>query len=245
MKILKSLRRKLKIKLSLMQEKRRRRSGRLYPRNVPQHLSQIDLGEELTRVPSITSFQNHPPREASLISHISTTTDLYSERESSEELFPGSLSLLSSRSFIVEQSAADEGFCDFSQRFIFPVKTGENVQLSELELRADSWLNGTVKVANLAYNKTVFVRWSTDNWISYQDTVASYGYSSEEFTHDWFSFTLHSSCMPDDTVPAAGKSADDGGSDSGVCVELAVAYRVNGMEFWDNNNGENFQLLLN
>lgn len=232
-----------------MQEKRRRKSGSLYPRYVPQHLSQIDLGEELIRVPSITSLQNHPPSAQSLISHLSISTE-DTDRELSEELFPfdswvsqSRLSSVSSLSYAVEQSRTnktDEGFCDFNQRFLFPVKTEENVQLAELELRADCTLNGTVKVVNLDYNKTVFVRWTIDNWASHQDTMASYSCSSDGLTHDLFTFTL------DYNWPAVVSLAADKDADcAGVCVQLAVAYQVNGTEFWDNNDGENFQVLCN
>ncbi len=230
MKILKSLKRKLKIKLSLMQEKRRRKSGSLYPRYVPQHLSQIDLGEELIRAPSITSLQNHFPRVPSLISQLSSSSSTdYTERESSGELFTNDSCFSSLGS---EQSQTnDEGFCAFNQRFLFPLKTGQNVQLSELELRADSTLNGIVRVANLAYNKTVFIRWTTDNWISCQDTRANYCYSSEQYTHDSFTFTL------DVSLPVRGHD--------GVCVELAIGYQVNNALYWDNNQGENFQILCN
>ena len=32
--------------------------------------------------------------------------------------------------------------------------------------------------------------------------------------------------------------------EGGVCVKLAVAYQVNGQEFWDNNQQQNFLLEL-
>ncbi len=75
MNILKTLQRKLRIKISIMREKRRRRNISVYPRIVPQHLSQIDLGEELTlaalqeplpTVPSLTALQEPPPTVPSL-----------------------------------------------------------------------------------------------------------------------------------------------------------------------------------
>ena len=246
MNILKTLKRKLRIKISLMQEKRRRHNGSLYPHIVPQHLSQIDLGEELTRAPSITSLQEPLTRVPSLTSLQSTFSDFDFEQESLEELLvdeesqsltrSSSLTLLSSDEQPpkeeVQLVATDEGFCDSSQPKLWPVDMRNNVQLVELRLTADSNMSGTVMVANLAYHKRVFVRWTANNWASYHDTMASYDDSSEGFSHDWFRFTIDSNSVCNET-------------DGGVCVELAVAYHVNGMEFWDNNGGENFGILLN
>ncbi len=104
------------------------------------------------------------------------------------------------------------------------------VKLVKFRLSNDSKLSGTVMVANLAYHKNIFIRWTDNNWASYQDTMASYDDSSEGFSHDWFKFTIDSDSVCKDT-------------DGGVCVELAVAYQVNGMEFWDNNEEKNYTIL--
>ncbi len=203
MNILKTLKRKLTLKISFMREKRRRRNGSVYPRIVPQR--QIDLGEELTSL-----------QESLTIS--SSLTSLGSDEQPPKEEIP----------FV----ATDEGFCDSSQPKLWPVDMRSNVQLVELRLTADSKLSGRVMVANLAHHKNIFVRWTANNWASYQDTVASHDDSSERLSHDWFTFTIDSDSVCKDT-------------NGGVCVELAVAYQVNGMEFWDNNGGDNFGLLLN
>ncbi len=238
MNILKTLKRKLRNKISLMQEKRRRRNGSLYPRIVPQHLSQIDVGEELIRAPSITSLQEPLTRVPSLTSLQSTFSDFnFAEQESPEELpltrSPSLTSLSSDDQPSKEEVplvATDEGFCDSSQPKLWPVDTTSDVQLVELRLTADSKLSGTVMVTNLAYHKNIFIRWTDNNWASYQDTVASYDDSSEGFSHDWFTFTIDSDSVCKDTA-------------GGVCFELAVAYQVNGMEFWDNNEEKNYTIL--
>ena len=66
-----------------MREKRRRQNlGRkepsLYPIDVPLHLSQIDLGEELTRVPSLTSLQE-PEQTGEPLSRVPSLTSLFSD----------------------------------------------------------------------------------------------------------------------------------------------------------------------
>ena len=113
----------------------------------------------------------------------------------------------------------------------WPADYGRNVQLVELKLSADCKLTGTVMVANLAYHKNIFIRWTSNNWATYHDTVASYDHSSLGYTHDWFTFSADSTLLQN-------------GKDGGVCVELAVAYQVNGLEFWDNNQQQNFTVLL-
>ena len=117
-----------------------------------------------------------------------------------------------------------------SKEIVLPVPDiSTTVKLVKFRLSTDSKLSGTVMVANLAYHKNIFVRWTVNNWATYQDTVASHDDSSEGFSHDWFTFTIDSDSVCKDT-------------DGGVCVELAVAYQVNGMEFWDNNVQQNYVL---
>ena len=76
---------KLRSKISSMKEKRRRKNlGRkdsLYPIDVPLHLSQIDLGEELTRVPSLTSLQEAEQTEQTgqPLSRVPSLTSLFSD----------------------------------------------------------------------------------------------------------------------------------------------------------------------
>ena len=251
-KFLTTLKRKLRSKISSMKEKRRRqnlgRKDSLYPIDVPLHLSQIDLGEELTRVPSLTSLQEAEqteqtgeplPRVPSLTSLFS---DFHFDCTAGEPLsrVPSLTSLFSDFDFEHEQEAqtdestevvtTEETVEPSCQEMQWAVDTRRNVQLVELRLSADCKLSGTVVVANLAYHKNVFVRWTADNWATYQDQVASYDHTSDGYSHDWFVFSTDSLLLH---------------QEGEVCVELAVAYQVNGQEFWDNNQQQNFELLLN
>ena len=263
---------KLRSKISSMKEKRRRKNlGRkdsLYPIDVPLHLSQIDLGEELTRVPSLTSLQEAEQTEQTgePLSRVPSLTSLFSdfnfdceheqeaqtdestEAEQTEQTgqplsrVPSLTSLFSDFNFECEheqETQADEStevatteetVEPSCQKMQWAVDTRRNVQLVELRLSADCKLGGTVVVANLAYHKNVYVRWTADNWASYQDQVASYAHSSDDYSHDWFVFSIDSPLLR---------------QEGGVCVELSVAYQVDGQEFWDNNQQQNFELLLN
>ena len=219
-----TLKRNLRSKISLLKEKRRRRNlGRkdsLYPYDVPLHLSQIDLGEELTREPSLISLQE-AEQTGEPLSRVPSLTSLFSAYN-----FECEQEAQTDKS--TELPANEEAVESPSQEMEWPVDTRRNVQLVELRL-LDCKLSGTVMVANLAYHKNVFVRWTADNWASYHDQVASYDHSSDGYSHDWFLFSIDSPLLY---------------QEGGVCIKLAVAYQVNGQEFWDNNQQQNFLLEL-
>ncbi|KAA3675970.1 uncharacterized protein DEA37_0004062 [Paragonimus westermani] len=98
-------------------------------------------------------------------------------------------------------------------------------------------LSGTIKVRNLAFEKQVWIRLTTDNWHSYTDHVALYSHkmsgglihSASRF--DTFTFQLT-------VVPQLENTQQ---SDS---IEFAIRYMVGPCgaygQYWDNNNGKNY-----
>ena len=96
------------------------------------------------------------------------------------------------------------------------------VSLECLTGRNDS-ISGYIKVSNLAFQKTVAIRSTTDNWVTFKDTQAQY--CESDHTTDRFSFEL------------------SGPFERGK-LELAVCYTVNGLEWWDNNHGQNYVFVL-
>ncbi|KAJ2386255.1 protein phosphatase 1, regulatory subunit [Coemansia sp. RSA 2611] len=93
---------------------------------------------------------------------------------------------------------------------------------------ADQTLCGTIKVHNLAFEKQVFVRMTTDEWKTAEDIPAAFqrsitGVDSNCPGVDRFRFAI--------PVPAA---------DHAAFISLCVCYRVNGQEFWDNHRGANY-----
>uniref|UniRef100_UPI0037E8F1B2 protein phosphatase 1 regulatory subunit 3E n=1 Tax=Semicossyphus pulcher TaxID=241346 RepID=UPI0037E8F1B2 len=87
-------------------------------------------------------------------------------------------------------------------------------------------LSGFVRVLNLAFEKSVSLRYSLNNWITFMDSLASYVPSSSDGVTDKFSFKI---VMP--------TSFDNGGT-----LQFAIKYCVEGEEFWDNNNGNNYKV---
>ncbi|XP_054708943.1 protein phosphatase 1 regulatory subunit 3B-like [Uloborus diversus] len=94
----------------------------------------------------------------------------------------------------------------------------------------DDNLYGSIKVRNLAYEKNVFVRVTFDRWVSYVDITASYVKHrlQRQSVYDTFSFTTRVS-------PAAFRYQ---------VIELCVCFKCNGKEYWDNNGGINYRLVM-
>ena len=87
----------------------------------------------------------------------------------------------------------------------------------------DRTLTGIVVVENLAFEKTVTVRYSLDEWRSFSETLGNYIPNSSTGNTDRFLFVI--------TVPRRSKS-----------VEFAIRFSISGQEFWDNNHGRNYRL---
>uniref|UniRef100_A0A182S5Z8 CBM21 domain-containing protein n=1 Tax=Anopheles maculatus TaxID=74869 RepID=A0A182S5Z8_9DIPT len=84
-------------------------------------------------------------------------------------------------------------------------------------------ITGTVRVRNLDFHKSVYVRYTLDNWRSYADLQAVYAENSCDGFSDKFSFTLH------------GNSVQ-----VGQRIEMAIRFHCRGEQFWDNNYDTNY-----
>lgn len=87
-------------------------------------------------------------------------------------------------------------------------------------------LSGIVRVLNLAFEKSVLLRYSLNNWITFMDSLASYVPCSSDGVTDRFRFKI--------VTPTY--------LDSGGTLQFAIKYCVGGEEFWDNNNGNNYKV---
>ncbi|XP_070521125.1 protein phosphatase 1 regulatory subunit 3C isoform X2 [Cardiocondyla obscurior] len=101
-----------------------------------------------------------------------------------------------------------------------------NVSLENVIVReSEQCLVGTVKVRNLAYDKEVVVRISSDSWSTHEDVHCTYvaqpGSPGPLILYDTFRFRL--------TLPVASN-----------VIEFCVRYRAEGKESWDNNEGKNY-----
>ncbi|XP_071556803.1 protein phosphatase 1 regulatory subunit 3C isoform X1 [Temnothorax nylanderi] len=102
----------------------------------------------------------------------------------------------------------------------------DNVSLENVIVReSEQCLVGTVKVRNLAYDKEIVVRASSDNWSTHEDVHCTYvaqpGSPGSLILYDTFRFRL--------TLPVASD-----------IIEFCVRYRTEAKESWDNNEGKNY-----
>lgn len=118
----------------------------------------------------------------------------------------------------------------------FPAESFERkvapVRLDRLFLASDhKTLVGTVAVANLAFHKSVVARFTLDYWKTTSEVMAEYNQDVRKKQandgYDRFNFNI--------------KLADQANLESKTLF-LCVRYNVNGQEYWDNNNGMNFQV---
>ncbi|XP_058837640.1 glycogen-binding subunit 76A isoform X2 [Topomyia yanbarensis] len=84
-------------------------------------------------------------------------------------------------------------------------------------------ITGTVRVRNLDFHKSVYVRYTIDNWRSFADLQASYVPNSCDGFSDKFAFTIY------------GHSVQ-----IGQRIEMAVRFHCRGQQFWDSNYNTNY-----
>lgn len=118
----------------------------------------------------------------------------------------------------------------------FPVETparkARPVRLERVWLSNDhKFLIGSIVVANLAFSKAVVCRFTLDYWKTTSEVNAEYICEItpriSEQCHDRFNFSIKLS----DLANLETKT-----------LYFAIKYCVNGQEYWDNNNGTNFQV---
>lgn len=106
------------------------------------------------------------------------------------------------------------------------------VRVERLFLSSDKKkLVGSVAVANLAFHKHVVARFTLDYWKTTSEVVAEYNhdvrkkYANDGYDRFYFNIQLS------DQVNLESK-----------VMFLCVRYNTNGQEYWDNNNGTNYQV---
>lgn len=84
-------------------------------------------------------------------------------------------------------------------------------------------VNGTVRVRNLDFHKSVYVRYSMDGWRSFNEIQANYVPNSCDGFSDQFCFIIYLYHL-----------------ELGRQFEVAVRFHCKGFQYWDNNDGHNY-----
>ncbi|KAK2000851.1 hypothetical protein LX36DRAFT_738511 [Colletotrichum falcatum] len=113
-----------------------------------------------------------------------------------------------------------------------PIRKSLPVRLERVWLSPDQKnLLGSVAVANLAFQKFVTCRFTLDYWKTTSEVAAEYSHEIRPHdgpvSQDRFAFTIKLS----DLANLETKT-----------LFFCIKYSVNGQDFWDNNNGTNFQV---
>ncbi len=97
-----------------------------------------------------------------------------------------------------------------------------NVKANRLSHQTPAYYSIQTTVRNLDYTKIVRVRYTLDNWNTYQDADLSYQYSDNGTDTEKWLVTLN---LDEDVMDS---------------FHYCIYYQVNGQTYWDNNFGENY-----
>ncbi|NWQ67290.1 PPR3B phosphatase, partial [Neopipo cinnamomea] len=125
-------------------------------------------------------------------------------------------------SFVLDFVQPSMDYLDFRSRLETDCVCLENCVLKERSVL------GTVKVKNLAFEKTVKIRVTFDTWKSFVDYPCQYVkdmYGGPD--QDTFSFDI--------SLPERIQSHER--------VEFAISFECNGKAYWDNNRGRNYRII--
>ena len=101
-----------------------------------------------------------------------------------------------------------------------------NVSLENVIVNGSTSIHGTVKVKNIAYQKTVTVRITFNDWSSHTDIPCDYVNNAyENGIYDTFQFII-------DAPPSFFEKRD--------LIQFCICYECKSQQFWDNNSGRNY-----
>lgn len=173
-----------------------------------------DRGFALEQVKVMTEPSDCPPRwRDEFFEHVTRGETVKADLDRWEPMFP--------------QPASD--YLEFRRKLERSCVSLENVIAKE----TDQTVTGTVKVKNIAFDKEVSVRVTTDSWVTTTNYPCCYVPSGSEGTsvydlYDTFSFTFE--------IPPEAAS-------KGSTIVFCILYSCEGLEYWDNNGGSNYKLI--
>ncbi|XP_060788831.1 protein phosphatase 1, regulatory subunit 3Ca [Neoarius graeffei] len=132
----------------------------------------------------------------------------------------GALNPIQSRILDFRQPVAD--YLDFRKRLL-----KNSVCLESCMLQGHT-LTGTIKVRNLSFKKSVYIRITFDSWKNHRDVECTFMNNICGCRDtDTFVFVIE--------IPACMLPQDS--------VEFCISYTSSGQMYWDNNDGKNYALV--
>ncbi|KAJ3153077.1 hypothetical protein HDU86_005375 [Geranomyces michiganensis] len=108
--------------------------------------------------------------------------------------------------------------------------------LDSIKIDNDKVLVGTVLVRNLAFEKTVSVHYTIDNWATSHDILATF--------NNVVTAAVGNIKGLDKFVFKIDLNREFGAPTNSANLTFAVCYDVNGQQYWDNNSGANYKVNL-
>ncbi|KAI8637175.1 putative phosphatase regulatory subunit-domain-containing protein [Parasitella parasitica] len=90
-------------------------------------------------------------------------------------------------------------------------------------------LQGRCRAANLSFHKLVSIRYTLDLWRTFSEITGEYRESIASTSNTWDRFYF--------SIPVEAKQATQ-------TIYFALRYTVGDQEYWDNNNGMNYQVIM-
>lgn len=109
-----------------------------------------------------------------------------------------------------------------------------NVALDTFKIIDNKTLKLAILVRNISFQKSVTVRYSWSNWITYNDQEANYEMSVAPAIGSYLGIDRFILLVDLPISVDLSTFAD---------IEFAIRYRVAGSEFWDNNGSENYKVF--
>ena len=188
------------------------------------------VGQELTQVQYIQSSIDDDDDDHLLFGK----SDLYLAKTSSREHKPWSFDITYPSKPLVDTPTPRRFFCLYRQPnsehpdiYLHEIwKSQIKLEHADVRLKSsetgEQYLLGTVWVTNASYWKNVTVKYTFNRWVNSYEYECQYRCHSNDFRNiDQFQFTID---IPHDVDR----------------IDFVLRYRVNGQEFWDNNNGQNY-----
>jgi hypothetical protein len=90
-------------------------------------------------------------------------------------------------------------------------------------------IEGRCRALNLSFHKIVSIRYTFDLWRTYHETTGEFKESIASTSNTWDRFSFH--------IPMDCKKQQQS-------LYLALRYTVDDQEFWDNNSGMNYEVVM-
>lgn len=87
---------------------------------------------------------------------------------------------------------------------------------------------GKIRVKNIAFEKRVFVRYTENNWESFNDIMATYTPAVGSPGNDTFAFEM--------SFPSLK-------CENNKKILFAICFETCDQQFWDNNDGDNYEVM--